>query len=88
VGVSYAASDVANYRPLSRAGEFRQHAHICIEAAVRATDEENCAAFLELASRWIWLAKWNERSEPKALLSEDFQSVRVVVIKPRPVRSE
>jgi hypothetical protein len=78
--------DMTYYRPLNRAGECRQHTHACVEAAVRATDEGTCAAFLELAYRWTWLAKRSERLE--ANLRRELQSVQVVVIKPRPDRGE
>jgi hypothetical protein len=79
-GESLRGGDMTYYLPLKRAGECRQHTHACVESAVRATDVETCAAFLELAYRWTWLAKRSERLE--ADRRKELQSVVVVVIKP------
>lgn len=70
-----------HYRPPDRAGDYRRHARGCIEAALHASDENACAAFLELAFSWTRLAQRLEASERDA--GDDFGAVQVVIIKPR-----
>lgn len=71
-----------NHRPPERAGDYRRHARGCIEAALHATDENACAAFLELAFSWTRLAQRLEASHSRTI-SDDFGAVQVVIIKPR-----
>jgi hypothetical protein len=73
-----------DYRPIGRAGSYRDHARQCLDAAVRAANGDACSAFLELAFGWARLAKRLEADSAEAENPGDaLQSVSVVFIKPR-----
>jgi hypothetical protein len=74
----------SEYRPTSRARSYRQHAHDCIEIAVRSADEGTCAALLDLALGWTRMAKQLEKLEPEPGSNVDtFQGVQVLIITPK-----
>jgi hypothetical protein len=73
-----------DYRPIGRAGSYRDHARQCLDAAVHAASVDTCSAFLELAFGWTRLAKRLEAESTEAeSLGDALQSVSVVFIKPR-----
>lgn len=74
---------VWDYRPASRARDYRKRAHDCIVTALSAVDANACADLLDVAAGWTRMAQQLEKLDPDPAAPGLLEGVRVLIIAPK-----
>ena len=74
---------VWDYRPASRARDYRKRAHDCIVTAISARDTNTCEALLDIAFGWTRMAQQLEKLDPEPAGAAALDGVQVLVITPK-----
>ena len=69
----------------SRARSYRQHAHDCIQIAVKSANSDASEALLDLAFGWARMARQLDGlgAERERADADMFQGVQVLIMKPQ-----